>query len=693
MKRFIYTLILGAICIASSAAEPGSKASSYRVIDVYPAHDTSLAKINLKDAFTTRKYSPSSKRIRWQGSLLNIGGKTLLDPATLKETPVEPSKSSGLSSVFDFYQSVKGAANYTTVSKDVVAYTLDNNLYIRKGGEDIAITSSENKAFVHGQSVSRNEFGISGGIFPSPDGNLIAYYTKDESAVAEFPFLLTAGNGSLKSVRYPMAGCASEQVWVSVYNIASGSSVCLKTDLYGADQYLTNVSFSPDSRYVFIMVLARDQRHLSLNQYDAATGEFVKTILTEEDERYVENCTPVDFVKGSLSQFIYETNVRDGFHSLYLVNTDGRIEPLTSVKADVEYIGNDGKKAYYYSSEVSPLERHVFSVEINKKKKVRQLTRERGWHTAMFSADMKYFVDNYSSLNVPYVQNLCSGADGKVLKNIASAEDPVKDYAFCEIEMGEVASACGEFTSGYRLIKPLGFDPSKKYPLVVYVYGGPHSQMVNDSYRASLRIWEMFMAQNGYLVYCQDNRGTQYHGEAYEKAIWKQCGVAEMEDQFAGLQTLISRGFVDVERIGVHGWSYGGFMTLSLKSTKPYSDFFKVAVAGGPVIDWKWYEVMYGERYMTTPQENPEGFAKTSLVGKVGSEALPSGSDQKILVIEGMNDDTVVPQHALNFVQKCVDRDVLIDFFPYPTAPHNVMDPMNRAYLHRQISEYFFKNL
>ena len=314
-----------------------------------------------------------------------------------------------------------------------------------------------------------------------------------------------------------------------------------------------------------------------------------------------------------------------------------------------------------------------------KKFVAQRLTQERGWHTASrFGEDGSYY-DLFSSLNCPYRLWKCkAGAEEREL--LFAAEDPTVGYGFCEMDFGSIKSADGKYDNHYRLIKPKDFDPSKKYPVIVYVYGGPHSQMVNNSWLASLRYWEMLMAQRGYLVYVQDNRGTLYHGAEYEKAIWGQCGKAEMEDQMEGVKMLCSLPYVDASRIGVHGWSYGGFMTISLMTT--YPDVFKVGVAGGPVIDWKWYEVMYGERYMDSPQANPQGYESTSLVGKAGN------LKGKLLICQGAVDDTVVQQHCLNFLQACIDAMVPVDYFTYPVAQHNVFG-MNRVHLMDKVSDYF----
>ncbi|MGM9736280.1 MAG: prolyl oligopeptidase family serine peptidase, partial [Candidatus Cryptobacteroides sp.] len=406
------------------------------------------------------------------------------------------------------------------------------------------------------------------------------------------------------------------------------------------------------------------------------------------NDRYVEPLDPLYFIKGQQDLFIYRTANRDGFRSLYLCDNQGNIRRITNVPADVEYIANDGRWIYYTSAEVSPVENHLFRIGISNLKKgvdkvrftqPQRLTHEPGWHHIMMDGGCTQFVDHYSSICVPRVQNLCN-ADGSIIRNIYTAPDPTTEYSYGEITLGTVKSADGKYDNYYRLIKPAGFDPSKKYPLIVYVYGGPHSQMVRNTFCAELRRWEMYMAQRGYVVYVQDNRGTSNRGLDFEQAIYGQCGQAEMADQMVGVRALMELPYIDTDRIGVHGWSYGGFMTISLITN--YPDVFKVGVAGGPVIDWKWYEVMYGERYMGNPSENAEGYSRTSLIAKA------KDLKGKLLICQGVIDPVVVWENSLSFIRECIANNVQVDYFPYPRAEHNVMGK-DRVHLMDKVSMYF----
>ena len=586
----------------------------------------------------------------------------------------------------------KEAENITKSDAGTFAYTIGGSLFIFDK-TPVCIAASESQDITFGQSVSRNEFGIGGGIFWSPDGSKLAFYRKDDSRVSDFPLLdITTRTGSLMNIKYPMNGMDSENVSLGVYDVKTGKTVWCDVNEYGSDRYLTNICWSPDSRNIFIQVLDRTQKHMKLNMYRAADGSFARTILTEDDSRYVEPLDPLRFIDGTYS-FIYRTNNRDGYRNLYLCDTIGTVRRLTAVDADVEYLANDGRFVYYTSAEVSPVENHLFRIEIRNlahkktadivaKAKIGdpvRLTTEEGWHTISINENCSRYIDDFSSFNVPRVTNIMT-SDGRLVRNLVTAEDPLKDYKTGEVLFGTVKSADGNYDNWYRLFLPADFNPTKKYPVVLYVYGGPHSQMVQNTWLGQVRMWEMLMAQKGYIVYVQDNRGTQNRGAEYEKSIHRHCGQNEMADQMVGINMLKSLPFVDSDRIGVHGWSYGGFMTISLMTN--YPETFKVGVAGGPVIDWKWYEVMYGERYMETEVTNPDGFAQTSLIGKVDN------LKGKLLICQGAIDNTVVWEHSLSFVQKCIERNVQLDYFPYPCSEHNVFGKW-RIHLMDKVTNYF----
>ena len=577
----------------------------------------------------------------------------------------------------------KGAANETySKASNRYAYTIGNNLYyMDERGNSYTVTADKDKNIVNGQVVSRNEFGITGGIFWSPDGKKLGFYRKDESQVTNFPLLdINTRTGELKEIKYPMAGMKSELVSLGVYDIASAKTIFLDVNDFGREQYLTGITWAPESDMVYIQVLNRGQNHMRLNKYDASTGKFIATLFEEKSNTYVEPQSGLVFLANNPKQFIYSTNNRDGFMNLYLHDVNGKlIRRLTDVDADVVFVAADaaGKYVYYLSSEISPVEKQLFRVEVKSGKKNR-LTTEEGWHNITMSGDCAYFIDNYSSIKVPRNVDLTTNA-GKVVRRLQEVENPNKDYNFGEITLGSIKADDGSDLY-YRLIKPMDFDPNKKYPVIHYVYGGPHAQLVTNTWNALLRTWEMYMAQHGYVVFVIDNHGTPNRGKAFEDIIHRQCGQVEMKDQVKGIEWLKSFPWVDANRIGVHGWSYGGFMTISLITN--YPDIYKVAVAGGPVIDWKWYEVMYGERYMDTPQENPEGYAKTSLIAKA------KDLKGKLLICQGAVDPVVVWEQSLSFIRECIKNNVQVDYFPYPCAEHNVMG-RDRIHLMQKVTNYF----
>ena len=534
----------------------------------------------------------------------------------------------------------------------------------------------------YGETVSRNEFGGSKWVIPSPDGTLLAVYRKDQSAVGSFPlFDITTRTGSTREIKYPMAGTPSEKLALCICRTDGTIVSELQTDDFDEERYLTNPTWSPDGKYIFVQVLSRTQHDMKLNMYRVSDGSFVRTVLSEHNDAWVEPRDPLYFIKGSWN-FLYRTDNRDGYRNLYLCDTLGVIARATPCDADVAYLANDGRYVYYTSAEVSPVENHLFRVRINGRRvsKPERITYEEGWHEIDMSPDCTKFIDRYSSVNVPGI-TVVKNADGEVINRILNAIDPLDEYAQCRMELGRVRSADRKFDNYYRLFYPRNYDPSRKYPLIVYVYGGPQSQMVSNKWLGDIRMWEMLMAQKGYFVYVQDNRGTTNRGAEFEKAINRQCGVAEAEDQLAGISELLARiPAIDRNRIGVHGWSYGGFMALTLATERP--DLFKVTVAGGPVIDWKWYEVMYGERYMDTPQTNAEGYETTSLLNKAAS------IDGRVLICQGTLDDTVVWQNSLSFIQKCIEAERPVDFFAYPMEKHN-MEGRARVHLYEKITDYF----
>lgn len=564
----------------------------------------------------------------------------------------------------------------------MLAYTKDNNLYIQDSeGKETAITSETNPGIVCGQSVHRNEFGINKGIFWSPAGNLLAFYRMDETMVTDYPLVdISARIAKLKDIKYPMAGMKSHHVTVGVYNPVSQQTVYLKTGT-PKEKYLTNIAWSPDEKSIYIAEINRGQDTCIVKSYDAATGKLQTTLFTETHPKYVEPENPVLFLKNDPSKFLWQSK-RDGFNHLYLYDTTGKLlKQITSGKWDVTSIlGFDEKSEnlFYVSTEASPIEKHIYKLNLKTGKR-EQLSKEEGVHDGMLSASGKYICDRYTSQNNPGKVTITETKSNKSYVYY-SAKDPYRNVQLPEITLGKLKANDNATDLYYRLVKPLNFDPDKKYPVIVYVYGGPHSQMVDNSWMGQVRGWDIYMAEKGYVVFTMDNRGTSNRGIDFENITHRRLGVVETEDQMTGVEYLKSLAYVDAGRIGVHGWSYGGFMTLNLMLRHP--ETFKVGVAGGPVTDWKYYEVMYGERYMDSPQENQEGYKNSSMVERAGD------LKGRLMLIHGDEDPTVVMQQSLQFLHSAIKKGTHPDFFIYPGHGHN-MTGHDRVHLHEHITRYF----
>lgn len=564
-----------------------------------------------------------------------------------------------------------------------VAYVKENNLFINTTKNNIQISNDGGYTTVYGKSVHRDEFGISKGTFWSTNGNLLAYYKMDQSDVTDYPIIdWTSYPAKNKNIKYPMAGNKSHYVSVGVYNVTSNQNIFLKID-GPKDQYLTNIAWSNDEKIIYVVVLNREQNHFKVNAYNPITGDFISTLFEEKDEKYAEPLHPIQFLTSG-KQFIWQSR-RDGYNHIYLYDAAGKlIAQLTKGNWEVKnVIGFDEKNEnlFFEANEQSPINQDVYKVNL-KSKKITRLTEDKGYHTGIFSKNKLFFIDNFTSCNVPRQNKLYNISTG-FSKLIFDAENPIADYKLGTWKLQTIKNKNGlELYS--RIFLPIDFDSTKKYPVLIYLYNGPHSQMVTNTWLAGGELWYQYMAQKGFIVFTVDGRGTSYRGKAFEQATHRQLGTVEMEDQLSGVDYLKSLPYVDVNRIGVHGWSYGGFMTTSLMTRNP--DVFKVGCAGGPVIDWTYYEIMYTERYMDTPQENPNGYKNNNLLNYV--DKLKG----KLLMIHGAQDDVVVWQHSVMYQKKAVDLGIQLDYYIYPGHYHNVLGK-DRAHLMEKICNYFIDNL
>ena len=561
------------------------------------------------------------------------------------------------------------------------AFTKKNNLFIRTADGDEITVTDEPKGIVCGQAVHRNEFGIESGTFWNPDRSLLAFYRMDERMVTDYPQTdFSTRIATIVPDKYPMAGMTSHVVTVGIFNPATRETVWLKTG-DTTDRYLTNVSWNPEGTKVYIIELNRDQNHAELVRYDAASGEREGVLFEERHEKYVEPQHPLTFLPWDSSLFLYFSQ-RDGFNHLYLYNTRGELVKQVTAGSWVDegIVGFDkGRKAVIITSrETSPLESTVWAVSLKNGKRT-LLGEGRGMHHPRLSDSGKFLIDTWSAPDVPRAIDLVDTRSGKA-QRLFTADNPWKGYDVPEITIGTVKAADGTTDLYYRMVKPTRFDPTKKYPAVVYVYGGPHAQNVSGGWNYDVRGWDIYMAQLGYVVFTLDNRGSSNRGLEFENCTFRHLGTEEAKDQMEGVKMLKKLDFIDESRIGVHGWSFGGFMTITMMTR--YPETFKVGVAGGPVIDWKYYEVMYGERYMDTPEANPEGYAESSLLNRAAD------LKGRLQVIIGGNDPTCVPQHTLSFMRACIDAGTQPDLFVYPAQGHN-MAGRDRIHLHERITRYF----
>jgi dipeptidyl-peptidase 4 len=570
-------------------------------------------------------------------------------------------------------------------SAGYVAYVDDYNLFVTDGSNTKQVTNDGSKDIVYASSVHREEFGIMKGTFWSHKGKQLAFYRMDQSMVTDYPIInWTTTPASVDLIKYPMAGDKSHHVTVGVYNAETQSTIYLQT-AGSAEQYLTNIAWSPDDQFIFIAVVNREQDHMELNQYNASTGVFVKTLFEENDEKYVEPLVPMLFLKNNSSQFIWQSN-RDGWNHLYLYDINGKmLKQLTKGNwevTDVRGFDAKGGNVFYVSNEDSPISRNLYRLNL-KTGVSKRITQGPGSHGSQISTSGNTVIDNFSTADDPRTVRLVDVKSMKS-KTVFNAPDPLADYSLGQMSIFTIANKNG--TPLYcRLFKPVNFDSTKKYPLIVYWYGGPHVQMISNAWNGGAGdYWFQYLAERGYVVFSLDPRGSDNRGKEFEQVIFRHAGDPQMEDLMSGIDYLHQLPYVDKNRMGLFGWSYGGFLTIDFMLTHP--GVFKAAVAGGPVTDWRYYEIMYGERYMDRPQENPEGYAATDLSKKV------QNLKGKLMLIHGLQDPVVVQQHSVRFVRAAIDKNVQVDYMIYPGHEHNVIGK-DRAHLYQKVTDYLMEYL
>ena len=545
------------------------------------------------------------------------------------------------------------------------------------------LVSDSSHDIVYGMPAARNEFGIESGIFFSPRGRYFAFYRIDQSEVTDYPIVrIHRPIAESDPLKYPMAGQGSQHTTVGIYDTTDGSIHYLATG-EPTDRYFTNLSWAPDEKSLYIDEVKRSQDECNLVEYSVESGLPLRTVLTERNERYIEPLQPIAFTSDGKS-FVRSTRI-DGYRHLYLYRTkDGKlIRQLTKGEWEVKSlygISPDDRYAYFLGNEGYPMGQALYRVALASGK-MTAITPERGWHSCSLSADFTTAYDLFSSKDTPGEVRIIDLGKKAVRSHLLKKCEVPSDIARRpEVRLGTIKSADGVTDLYYKMTLPATLEEGKKYPTIVYVYGGPHAQLVTDSWRSLRYNWDNYMAEQGYIVFTVDGRGSDNRGMAFESIIHRQLGKAEMADQMEGVKFLSSLPYVDTDRLGVYGWSFGGFMTTNLMLT--HGDTFKVGVAGGPVIDWAFYEIMYGERYMDTPQENPDGYAASRLSDRA------KDLRGRLLLIHGGVDPVVVWQNSQTFLNACIATRTYPDYMVYPNHEHNVLGP-DRVHLNTVISRYF----
>lgn len=563
--------------------------------------------------------------------------------------------------------------------KGLFSFTSGNALHLLDyEGKTQLVYREECADVLSGAVPSRDEFGIGQGAYWSPDGGKLAFYIVDQSKISAYPLVrIQDPVAELEMIKYPVAGSKSETVRLAVYDLATGTIVRLAPSEW-EESYLTCVTWSPDAGHLYSMEVHRSQKYCRLRSYSAVNGQLERTLFDEKDDKYVEPQHPLFFLPDG--HFVWQSR-RDGYNHLYLYNATGRlVRQLTKGSFEVTKLCgylDETDELLLLSTFSSPLNRDLCAVRVSDAS-FRRISKDGGTHSVAVSPKSGYFIDSFSSSENPgcaVLRNL-KGGNGRLLNRAAN---PYEGYEVPVVEIGSFERGGDEIF--YRIVRPSRMEHGKRYPLAYYVYGGPHVQLIRNEWGAGMKGFEQMMALNDYVVMSIDPHGSDNRGKAFEQRIWRNIGAVQMEDYRYSIEWLLrKRSYVDSNRMGVYGWSFGGFMAMRLMLRSPW--LFALGVAGGPVVDWSFYEVMYTERYMGKPTENPDGFAENNMRRYV--ENL-SGD---LLLVHCDNDPVVLWQNTLSFLQAAVSAARQVDYAVYPGHKHNVQGP-DRVHLMLKIKHYF----
>jgi dipeptidyl-peptidase 4 len=569
-----------------------------------------------------------------------------------------------------------------------VSFLRDHNIWVVpvSSGKERALTQGGKEETLKGELdwVYPEELEIKTAYWWSPDSSAIAYLEMDERKVAQYPLVdFSSYEGEPEMERYPPAGGANPVVRVLVAPVRGGEARVMDTGAE-TDIYIPRVNWLTDSKHLAIQRLNRAQDKLELLIADAATGK-ARIALTEKDQYWINLSDDLYFLKDGKG-FIFSSE-RTGYRHLYLYGLDGKlISQLTKGEWEVtslDGVDEEQGMVYFTATEKSPLERHLYRVALDGSG-FKALTKDAGTHDVRLSPNCASFVDTYSNANTPPRQDLLRADGSRIAAINENKVEELASYDLSPVEFLSVKSHDG-MPLNAMMIKPTNFDPSRKYPVLVYTYGGPHAQVVLNSWGGSRFLWHQLLAQKGYIIFSLDNRGSAGRGHLFEEPIHYRLGAQELSDQRDGAQYLKSLPYVDPKRIGIWGWSYGGHMTLHAMFEDP--EDFKVGFAGGPVTDWRYYDTIYTERYLGLPQKNEESYEESS---PVKNAAHLKG---KLLIAHGTGDDNVHYANTLAVIDDLIKAGKYVEVMAFPGRGHGVSDLPAQRILMQRVMQFFLDNL